>query len=99
MEITSNKAEGTLTIFLEGRMDTIGAQELTDKITLEERKGFDLVLDFAKLQYISSAGLRALIVFKKDAEAEGKTLKITHVNPVVTEIFQATGFNRFLNIE
>lgn len=99
MTIKTTKEKGVITIALEGRLDTVTSQELTEKVPHEERNDLDVVLDFAKLEYISSAGLRLLIAFKKDAQATNNKLVIKNCNDVIKEIFSVTGFDKFLTVE
>ena len=57
-----------------------------------------LVLDFEKLEYISSAGLRVLLAAQKVMMKQGE-MKVIHVNEVVMEVFEVTGFTDTLTIE
>ena len=56
------------------------------------------MLDFEKLEYISSAGLRVLLSAQKTMAKRGE-MKLTHVNETVMEIFEVTGFADILTIE
>ena len=58
----------------------------------------ELTLDFEKLDYISSAGLRVLLSTQKVMNKQG-ALKIIHVNDTIMEIFEVTGFTDILTIE
>ena len=58
----------------------------------------DLVLDFADIEYISSAGLRVLLLVFKQMSAQGK-MKLINVNEVVREVLDITGFLDILNVE
>ena len=58
----------------------------------------ELVLDFAKLEYISSAGLRVLLAAQKTMSKQG-SMKLIHVSDLVKEIFEVTGFVDILTIE
>ena len=58
----------------------------------------ELVLDFEQLEYISSAGLRVLLSAQKIMNRQG-SMKVTHVNETVMEIFEVTGFMDILTIE
>ena len=93
------KLNGTaLEIALEGRLDTMTAPELEAELK-ESMDGADsLVLDFSKLEYISSAGLRVLLSAHKIMSGKGG-MKITHVNEIVQEVFEVTGFADILTIE
>ena len=87
-----------LTMVLEGRLDTTTAPQLENELK-DALDGADtLVLDFSKLEYISSAGLRVLLSAQKVMTCKGG-MTIRHVNDVIMEIFEVTGFVDILNIE
>lgn len=92
------KQEGTsLTVQLGGRLDTITAPEL--ETALKELGGVEkLILDFENLEYISSAGLRVLLGTQKTMSKQG-SMVIRHVNDVIMEVFEVTGFADILTIE
>lgn len=99
MDISKNYNEKELTISVGGRIDTITSQEL-DKEINDEFSNFDsLILDFADLEYISSAGLRVLISTQKKLKSEDIPFVIKNVNDVVNEIFRMSGFDKILKIE
>lgn len=91
--------EGTgLKIALEGRLDTITAPELDAELHQDLGKAESLTLDFSKLEYVSSAGLRVLLSAHKAMSAKGG-MKVTNVNEIVREVFEVTGFADVLTIE
>ena len=98
LNITKNLDQNVLTVELEGRLDTTSAPQLEEtlKESLPEVK--ELVLDFAKLEYISSAGLRVLLAAQKTMSKQG-SMKLIHVSDLVKEIFEVTGFVDILTIE
>ena len=99
MKIEKNYNEKELTMSVGGRIDTITSQEL-DKEINDEFGNFDsLILDFADLEYISSAGLRVLISTQKKLKSEDIPFVIKNVNDVVNEIFRMSGFDKILKIE
>ena len=88
----------SLTIAVNGRLDTLTAPALEEEIK-KLPDGIDsLVLDFTKLEYVSSAGLRVLLSAHKSMAAK-KGMKITHINEIVREVFEVTGFSSILNID
>ena len=98
MNINSNLNGSTLTVGLEGRLDTTTAPEL-EKVLKEGMDGANaLVMDFSRLDYISSAGLRVLLSAHKAMAGKGG-MKVTHVNEIVGEVFEVTGFADILTIE
>jgi len=96
IEKTMNGTE--LVIALEGRLDTVTAPELEAELGKSLSGTDSLVLDFSKLEYISSAGLRVLLSAHKTMSAKGG-MKITNVNEMVQEVFEVTGFADILTIE
>lgn len=97
MKITKQMTDNTLCIALEGRLDTTTAPELEQEI--KKLDGVNaLVLDFAKLDYISSAGLRVLLSAHKIMKSRGG-MKVVNVNEIVSEVFEVTGFSDILTIE
>ncbi len=91
------KLEGTtLTIALNGRLDTRTTPELEAQMDLTEVK--ELILDFKELEYVSSAGLRLLLKAQKQMNEQGG-MKLINVNEMVMEVFEVTGFSSVLKIE
>lgn len=99
MKITKKYNEKDLLMSVEGRIDTITSQELDKEINSEIGNFDSLTLDFADLEYISSAGLRVLIATQKKLKADNITLVIKNVNDAVSEIFRMSGFDKILKIE
>lgn len=96
IEKTENGTEVTLA--LSGRLDTVTAPQLEEKIQ-ESLSGTEkLNLDFGNLEYLSSAGLRVLLTAHKAMMKSGGQLEIRHVNEVIHEVFEVTGFLDVLNI-
>lgn len=97
MNIRQTKEGTALTVALEGRLDTLTAPEL--ELTLKDALiGVeDLTIDLEKLDYISSAGLRVLLATQKVMNKQG-SMKVTHANEIISEIFEVTGFTDILTI-
>lgn len=95
MDITSTTEGTTTTIELDGWLDTSTAPELAEAIGQLDDSCERLVLDFAKLQYISSAGLRVLVSAHKKMNGE---LMIRSVSPDVMQVLHMAGFDKRLNI-
>lgn len=98
MKIIKNMSGSNLEIALEGRLDTTTAPELEKELQTSLGSVTELTLDFAKLEYISSAGLRVLLSAHKTMSKKGG-MKLTNVNEVVAEVFDVTGFADILTIE
>lgn len=98
MEIIKNLNGDQLNIALEGRLDTSTAPELEAELKASLDGIKELVLDFAKLEYISSAGLRVILSAQKTMSKQGE-MKLVGVNEEVMEVFEITGFVDILTIE
>lgn len=92
-------SEGTKrTLALEGRLDTTTAPQLEAEVKGALTGVTELVLDFAQLEYLSSAGLRVILAAQKIMNKQGKMV-ICHVNETIMEVFEVTGFSDILTIE
>lgn len=98
MNVNTRVDNNTLFIDLEGRLDTVTSQQLSDFLPTEKRRNLDIDFNFEKLEYVSSAGLRVLVLFKKEAQATNNKMVIRNINDVVKEIFTVTGFDKILKI-
>ena len=98
MTIEKNLTGNALTIALVGRLDTITAPRLEAALK-ESLPGVEkLVLDFAQLDYLSSAGLRVLLSTQKIMNKQGEMV-LRNVNDTINEVFEVTGFSDILTIE
>ena len=87
-----------MTVMLEGRLDTTTAPQLETEMKENLNGVQELILDFEKLEYISSAGLRVLLSTQKTMAKHG-SMKLIHVSDVISEIFEVNGFADILTIE
>ena len=97
LNIAKTIENGKAAFALEGRLDTVTAPELEKefKDTLEGVS--ELTLDFARLEYISSAGLRVLLAAQRIMSKRGG-MKLLNVGETIMEIFEVTGFADILTI-
>jgi len=98
MTISDVKNGSALTVKVEGRLDTTTAPELEAYLAKALPDVKDLVFDFEKLEYISSAGLRVLLATVKKMNRQG-SMVIRNANEMVKEVFDVTGFMEILNVE
>ena len=98
MNVETRVENNTLFIDLDGRLDTVTSQQLGELLPIEKRRNLDIDFNFEKLEYISSAGLRILVLFKKEAQATNNKMVIRNINDVVKEVFTVTGFDKILKI-
>ena len=98
MDINITREDTTLTVALDGRLDTLTAPQLEDKLEDSIEGVEKLVFDLEKLQYISSAGLRVLLSAMQIMEEQGE-LKVRNARPEVMDVFEVTGFIDYLSFE
>ena len=98
MNIQKTVSGTTLTVALEGRLDTMTAPKLEEELRGSVDGVSRLVFDLAKLEYISSAGLRVLLAMQKLMNQQGEMM-LQNVNEAVMEVFEVTGFSDILRIE
>lgn len=95
LEITKKNKDDEVMLALKGRLDTKTAPQLDEEIIAVTKDGGSLLLDFAELDYISSAGLRVILsAFKRIGGNE----TVINVKPQIMEIFDMTGFADILDI-
>lgn len=87
-------------VCLVGELDTNATtnqvDELNQVIALADKT---LEIDCSELEYISSAGLRFFMQLKRESEAKGGSIRITHLNDDVNDIFRMSGFHNIFTIE
>ena len=99
MEVKFNKQDSTLTVAISGNIDTVTAPELDTKLQENLSDIKDLILDFAAVDYISSAGLRVILMANQQLEDADGTMTIKNANDDVRDVFEMTGFDSLLNLD
>jgi anti-anti-sigma factor len=96
MDLPLRRFADTVVLAPAGRIDHASAESFKDALRPHLERcatGQDqLVLDLAGVDYISSAGLRVLMLARKQAKAQGGTLVVAGLSPVVKEIFEISRF-------
>ena len=98
MTIEKNLNGTELTITIVGRLDTTTAPQLEAELKQSVNGVETLIMDFADLEYLSSAGLRVILAAQKVMNKQGEMI-IRNVNETINEIFEVTGFIDILTIE
>ena len=96
MTIDKKLENVTLTLTLEGRLDTATSPRLQDVLPPAFDEAKEVILDFSGLAYVSSAGLRVLLMGQKAAQAKTRSMKIRGVSDEIMEVFEMTGFSDIL---
>ena len=99
MQTTFNKSENTLTVAISGSIDTVTAPQLHEQRQANWDGITELILDFAAVDYISSAGLRVVLMANQQMEDADGTMVVKNVNDDVKDVFEMTGFDSLLTIE
>lgn len=99
MKITENRTEDTILLTVEGRVDTNTSPQLQEMLLKAFQKGSRVILDFEQVEYVSSAGLRALLIGQKTANSKKGSMKLIHVQEAVQEVLDLSGFSAILTIE
>ena len=99
MNIEFQKSETALTVTPEGRLDSNTAPGLEAELR-ENMEGItSLILDFAQVDYISSAGLRVVLAMDQLMAGRCGSLKVIHANEYVLNVFDMTGFLDIIDVE
>ncbi len=99
MTINKQYENTSLTMMIEGRIDTQTAPDLQKEVEESLTNVTDLVLDFSNVTYISSAGLRSVLTAQNRMDEKGGTMVIRGAAKNIKNVFQVTGFDSFLTLE
>ena len=99
MTVNTEKNGNTLNVYIEGRIDTITAPQLENKLLSDIGDSTNLNIDFSEVEYISSAGLRVLLIFAQKIQSKKGKIQAINVNETIRKIFNLTGFLEILNVK
>jgi anti-anti-sigma factor len=99
MDISKRKEKNAVVVSVKGRLDAVSSAELEKELTALMAEGeADFVIDFGELDYISSAGIRSILVVAKKLKAKEGYLSICALKDLVKEVFEISGFNSIIPI-
>ena len=99
MEIKEDKIEGQVVISLSGRIDSTAAVEFEEKlIEIIDTGCHIMIIDFLRVQFISSAGLRVLLLAAKKVKPYGGKILLCDMSKDVREVFDISGFSSIFEI-
>ena len=99
MDISIEKLNDRAVVATSGRLDAAGAPALEAQCkTLIQEGAKRLLLDMAQVEYISSAGLRSLLVLAKAMKASGGTMVLCNLTAAVREVMEISGFDNILSL-
>ena len=99
MKLTMTKEAQTLTVAIDGSIDTVTSPELEKQLGEHWGGISKLILDFGEVSYISSAGLRVMMTADQHMEETNGNMTIRRVSDDVREVFEMTGFDELLDLE
>jgi anti-anti-sigma factor len=99
MNIIISEENGATIVGVVGRLDTVTAPELDKEVKPLIKLGATVVFDCAKMDYVSSSGLRVVLSTHKKLAGVGGKFIVRNLNKEVRSVFELTGFDRLLNIE
>lgn len=99
LNVQEQEVGGIKMLRLEGRLDAVSSAVLEKKMNdaMQHYKG-SMVLDFTKIDYLSSAGMRLLLSMTKKLKQQGHTLGLFAIHDDVMEIIRMAGFEKILHI-
>lgn len=99
MKLTINETEQGCIVLIDGRLDTINAKVFEEQIQPAlEMANKEIILDCTKLAYISSSGLRQLLLIRKLSGAKGRNVIIQNLTDEIMQTLVITGFNELFEI-
>lgn len=99
MEFTTKDVNDVKVVQFEGEMDTTSSPEALSQLNqLREQGVKKILLNFEKLDFISSAGLRVLLATAQELKSNGGDLRLCNLNETVKEVFDISGFSTLLMV-
>ncbi|MEM1385255.1 MAG: STAS domain-containing protein [Pseudomonadota bacterium] len=98
MKLTQDRREGSDIVRVQGRLDASTSPDMQDRVLAMLDGSGPLVMDLSGVHYVSSAGLRALLILLKECSAQGRRFALTGLTPDVHDVIRLTGFDKILEI-
>ncbi|OEU66796.1 MAG: anti-anti-sigma factor [Desulfovibrio sp. S3730MH75] len=99
MELNQKKVENATIVRMEGRLDALTSPNFEDAVCKLIKAGeIRIVFDLGDLEYISSAGLRAILSTAKRLKAEEGAIAFANITGMISEVFEISGFGSMFNI-
>ena len=99
MAISRTDEAGAIVLAVDGRLDTRTSPEFQEALIPLFDEGKEVRIDFADVVYVSSAGLRVLLMGAKTAKAKGSAMTLRNVSEEVMNVLEITGFAGILTLE
>ncbi|MBR1669715.1 MAG: STAS domain-containing protein [Butyrivibrio sp.] len=99
MTIDETRSADKLQLNVHGKVDAVSSPQLQTEVLKAFQKCPNVILNFADVSYISSAGLRALLIGQKTAGSKGGKFMIINANEAVLEVLRVTGLQKVLCVQ
>ena len=100
MEVKILEQNNEKVVLITGRLDTVTSPELEKAVSaIWSEPAITLVFDCEQMEYISSSGLRVILIAHKQMDAKGGKFILRNLTPEVRSIIDMTGFSRIINIQ
>ncbi len=99
MTIDETRSDDKLQLNVHGKVDAVSSNQFQQEVLKAFQKCPNVIINFGDTSYISSAGLRALLIGQKTADSKGGKMTIINANEAVTDVLRVTGLQKVLNIQ
>ena len=99
MEIKGSMQNGVIHVTLSGRLDTTSSMTVEQHFLKYAESGSEFVLDFSGVEFITSAGIRALLTLYRTVSEKNGSVTIENAQPQVVEVLEATEFAELFNVK
>ena len=96
MQVSEQVVGNVVVLTAEGRVDSTSSAEFGARLDAHTGQSAHMLLDMAGVEFVSSAGLRVLLMTLKKLRTGGRTLALCNLRPPILEVLEITGFNSLL---
>lgn len=98
MQIIKNEEKNKVIVYVDGRIDTLTASDFEKQLIELINNNKDVIIECSKIEYISSAGLRSLLVLEKLAAVKKINIVLCRLPELVREVLEISGFDSFFEV-
>lgn len=98
MQIIKNEEKNRVIVYVDGRIDTLTASDFEKQLIELINNNKDVIIECSKIEYISSAGLRSLLVLEKLAAIKKINIVLCRLPELVREVLEISGFDSFFEV-
>ncbi len=98
MQIIKNEEKNRVIVYVDGRIDTLTASDFEKQLIELINNNKDVIIECSKIEYISSAGLRSLLVLEKLAAVKKINIVLCRLPELVREVLEISGFDSFFEV-